>query len=223
MFTALDLANRALIVLGEPRLTGFDQGGSVAALINDVLPATLRQFLKEDDWAWARKRAELTEDTALTHFSGFDYAYDLPSDMLQPRLIYGDNELELVYEIEGAHLFTDYAPFTNSDGTFPRIVYTADCLTDTVGDGTGYATLTTGYETLIPPEWAKAFGYTLASEIVWGITKNPEVTQRVRTEEVFLHVTRAKQMNAITTPGYGPPELGWGDDFVPVRPQPRRT
>lgn len=218
MATALQLANRALLVLGEPRLTSFAQAGSTAALVNELFPDTFRKLLKEDDWYWARKRAWLVEDTTLTHLSQFEYAYDLPSDMLQPRSVYGADGLDVIYELDGSHLFSDYEPDDVEE--YPRMLYTADCLTMT----SGFPGLAAGYADIIPHEWVEMFAYTLAADLAWPLTRDADITQRIRGEQLYLHQVRAKQLNAAASPGYGPPDEDWGGViYDSVRRQPRRV
>jgi len=219
MATALQLANRALLVLGEPRLTNFAQAGSTAALVNELFPITFRKLLKEDDWWWARKRAWLVEDTTLTHLSQFEYAYDLPTDMLHPLSVYGEDGLEIVYELDGSHLFSNSAPDDVEE--YPRMLYTADCLTT---DTAGFPELVSGYADIIPQEWVEMFAYNLAADLAWPVTRDDKITQRIRGEQLYLHQVRAKQLNAAASPGYGPPDEDWGGViYDSVRRQPRRV
>lgn len=212
MATALELANRALRVLGEPKLTGFDDSGFKATLINDVFFTTFRKHLTEDDWFWARAREELTEDESVTNLTELEYAYDLPSDMLIPLALYDENDNLVAYRIEGDHLFTD----SNDD---PKLLYTIDCLEE---DASGYPTLTTGYADRIPDYWAESFAYTLAADIAFPISRDADLSQRIRSEGLFVAVKRAKQLNALSSPGYGEYDEDWGGHTVAQRRHPQR-
>lgn len=214
MATALELANRALRVLGEPKITGFDDTGSKAALIVDLFFTTFRKHLSEDDWYWARERAELTEDEAITNLTELEYAYDLPSDLLIPRALFDEDDNLISYRIEGDHLFTD-TPSTSS----PKMLYTVDCLE---GDGTDVLTLTTGYGDRIPDYWAESFAYTLAADLAFPITRDAELSQRIRSEGLFLANKRARELNAMSTPGYGEITEDWGGHVVAERRHPLR-
>jgi hypothetical protein len=212
MATALELANRALRVLGEPKLTGFDDTGSRAAQVVDLFFTTFRKHLSEDDWFWARARVALTEDEAVTNLTELDYAYDLPTDMLIPRELYDTDDNILYYRIEGDHLFCD------SDND-PKLVYTIDCLE---ADDDGYPTLTTGYESRIPDYWAESFAYTLAADLAFVVSRDSDLAQRNRSEGLYLANKRARELNAMSSPGYGEITEDWAGHVVAERRHPLR-
>lgn len=214
MATALELANRALRVLGEPKITGFDDTGSKAALIVDLFFTTFRKHLTEADWYWARAREELTVDAVVENLTELDYAYDLPTDMLIPIQLYDENDTPLSFRIEGDHLFTD-TPSTSS----PKLLYTVDCLE---GDATDVATLTSGYGDRIPDYWAESFAYTLAADLAFPITRDAELSQRIRSEGLYLANKRARELNAMSTPGYGEITEDWAGYVVAERRHPLR-
>ena len=109
-YTALELANLALTALAEPSLAGFDGSGSTAAKGNQLFPTEFRALLKREgaDWYWARKFAELTEDTVLTHYTGWDYVYDLPADLLVVQHVFGYELTDLIWERQDDHLMTAF-------------------------------------------------------------------------------------------------------------------
>lgn len=209
--TALELANRALRVLGEPKLTGFDDSGSKATTINDLFPSTFRKHLTDDDWFWARARALLVVVTGLTHYTEYEYAYLLPYRMLIPIEVYDSNDARVPYRIEGEYLYCD--------DDAPRILYTINCLTT---DSSGYPELVTGYGDLIPDYWAESFAYTLAADIAFPITRDGDLAQRIRSEGLFLANKRARELNAKSSPGYGEITEDWGGHLVAERRHPLR-
>jgi hypothetical protein len=211
-YTALELANLALTALGEPNLTGFDDSGHTASKVNQLFPMEFRALLKREgaDWYWAVKVAELAEDESHTHYTGWDYAYDPPSDLLRPINIFDFESQPISWEFKDSHFLADYEPFTDADSNvFPRLWYIADALTDTVGDGSGYPALATGYGAKLPDEWANAFAARLAWKLSPSITKNEKKTDKLRQDYMFVALPEAERINAIMSPGYGPPEDGW--------------
>ncbi len=209
-YTALQLANLALRAVGEPSLAGFDDAGSVAGHVNALFPKEFRALLKLDDWYWARKVVELTEDTDLTHYTEWDYAFDLPTDLLQIQNAIDFTGNQIIWELQDNHLMTNDRAYTDSDSNvYPRMWYTADTLTDTVGDGTGYPELVTGYEDLLPDDWANAFVGRLAWRLAKPITREMKLSKDLRDEYLAIHLPEAKRVNATATPGYGPPTDDW--------------
>jgi|GEM_PF-5818681 len=206
--TTLELANRALRILGEPKLSSFADNGSVSAVINDLFEQTFNLMLKEEDWYWARKRAELVEDTLLTHYSEWEYVFDLPTDLLQIRSVTNQIKEEIPYEVEQGHLFTNFPAFTDADGNnYPRMLYTAKVL----DSGSVEPDLLSGYADTMTPEFEKAFAARLALEACMTVTKDQQMLQTVR-GEYFLSLQRAAQLNAIAQPGFGAREYDdWSD------------
>jgi len=212
MATALELANRALRVLGEPKLTSFDDTTATCTIVKDVFFTTFRKHLTEDDWFWARVRAELTEDEAVENLTELEYAYDLPADMLIPRALYDENDNLIAYRIEGEHLFTD----SNDD---PKMVYTVDCIETTTLLN---PQISSDYADRIPDYWAESFAYTLAADIAFPISRDRDLAQQIRSEGLFLAIKRAKELNSLSEPGYGDVQADWGGYLVAQRRHPSR-
>lgn len=213
MATALELANRALRVLGEPKLSSFADTSSTCTILKDLFFTTFRKHLTEDDWYWARARAELTEDETVENLTELEYAYDLPSDILIPRAFYDENDNLIAYRIEGDHLFTD------SDDD-PKLVYTVDCIEEATS--TLYPAILAAYQDRIPDYWAESFAYTLAADMAFPVSRDRALAQAIRSEGLFLAIKRAKELNAKSEPGYGDIQPDWGGYVVASRRHPTR-
>lgn len=59
--TALDLANRALRILGEPKITALSSTGSVPGVISDMFFDAFFEVMSEDDWYFLTKRAVISD------------------------------------------------------------------------------------------------------------------------------------------------------------------
>lgn len=110
-----DLANQALGIIGETRITSLDDPSAVAQTVKLFWPRVRDAVLRAHDWNCARARVTLV---AITNPAAEDwtYAYQLPPDCLMVRRIAG---------------YTEHPPFSLEGRTFlcdikdAKIVYTA--------------------------------------------------------------------------------------------------
>lgn len=128
MQTETDIANSALIAVGQPQITSLDQASTAARLCATLYPRHRDALLREFDWNCARAQdslAALDETPAHT----WTYAYQLPADCLALRGIEADttdrdyNARMQPWEIQGRRVLSNV-------GAPLGIVYTR-ALTDT--------------------------------------------------------------------------------------------
>jgi hypothetical protein len=124
-----DLANFALGLVAEQRITSLTDDSEPARLCNLHLANTVREVLRGGLWRCARKRAVLTQNAVAPAF-GWHYSYPLPPDFLRAVSL---NETEpqdiedTLWEIEGKELLTD-------ENT-ASLIYISDVTTQTGGAG----------------------------------------------------------------------------------------
>ncbi|WP_461210079.1 hypothetical protein [Desulfocurvus sp. DL9XJH121] len=96
------ILSRALMELGEDRITSADQDTERARVVAEVYEDERDALLQEHPWHFAIARAGLARLSAAPAF-GFGAAFSLPSDCLQVL----STEPEAVYAVEGGALLTD--------------------------------------------------------------------------------------------------------------------
>jgi hypothetical protein len=98
-----DIANSALFLLGQSRVSTIDESSKNASLCKAAYEYCRDEVLRMTPWSCARKRESLVALSTAPVFA-FAYAYQLPSDFV--RLIVADTE-EAPFEIVGKTIETD--------------------------------------------------------------------------------------------------------------------
>lgn len=205
--TALDIANLALFELGEPVMSSWSDSGQAAAKMLQVFKKEFRSMLKapEVEWLWARRYAELTQDSVLTHYTEWDYVYDPPSDLLVILDVYDPNSMSIIWELVDDHIMCDYEPYTDTDSnSYPRIAYTADPFT-AASDPTFESWVS------VPDEFANAVAVRIAWKMAKPLTKDSKRIEALRSEYLFIALPEAERVNAMYTPGFGEPAKDWSE------------
>lgn len=243
--TALNIANRALRILGEPKITAFSSTGSVPEVISDMFFDAFFEVMSEDAWYFLNKRAVISDhasawansevyavgdgcrhnnetynailassDTApliiepgvhasstlywetqtdrlYADYTGWDYKYDLPSDLYRALEIAPQYE----FVMEGLWLYTDYVP--DSTNLYPTLLYQVDVVSS---DGNGDPVLDSTYRTRMPAWFERAVATRLAMDTAISITGKESEYKRCRTEH-YIALQKAMDHNAMATPG----------------------
>ena len=117
--TETDIANMALIMLGQQPITSLDDSNNRAVLANKRLADVRDSVLRAHPWNSAVMRASLTADgTAPTW--GFDKRYALPADFV--RMISIEDPL-VEYKIEAGNSGSTSGNYILSDATVMKILY----------------------------------------------------------------------------------------------------
>jgi hypothetical protein len=204
MATALDIVNRALRMLGEPKLTALTDTGKSAEGAVDLFFDAWRDCQEEDDWYFFVSRALLSETTSVTHYTGYEYVYTLPSDLATPIDLYPRRTDYIIEQVSGVqYLFTDYEPDTTNE--YPRLIYQAEVLSAAT-DSTPVISAT--FTSLIPSWYTSAVAGKLAMELAYFLTEDDTVHQRMQ-QRYYINMKRARQHNAMYTPGPGPGQDLW--------------
>ena len=101
----VEIANLALMHVGDNVITSFSDGTAAANTINTVYETVRDSVLRDHTWNFAIKQATPSLD-ATAPIYGFNNRFDMPTDLL--RLIEIENNPK--YKIEGRFILTDSNP-----------------------------------------------------------------------------------------------------------------
>lgn len=106
----LDIANRALVRLGQTTLASLTEGTQAAAMVNLLLEEAVNYVSAYHHWRGTVARLQLAASTE-TPVSDFDYAYPLPNDFLSLALTEAgpavDTDTGGAWQIEGNSIVTN--------------------------------------------------------------------------------------------------------------------
>lgn len=127
MASKTDIANLALVKLGEQRIISIDDDNKKAATLKAVFDLQRDNEMRKKRWSFTIKRVKLAADVAVPTF-GYTVQFQLPTDCLR-ILSLGDFDLSAdlsdytgsnvaPYSIEGRKLMTD-VPARDASGALP--------------------------------------------------------------------------------------------------------
>lgn len=114
----VEIANSALMLLGEDPIISFDDPRTAARLLTTQYDIERRKLLRAYRWKFAMARAILAPEADAPLF-GFSYKFLLPTDCLQFVGIYDPNTpdyqinytgSDVVFKIEGRYVLCDTNP-----------------------------------------------------------------------------------------------------------------
>ncbi len=185
MASKVEIANRALQLLGAKRITSFAEDSRNGRAINAAYEPVKRALLRKHSWGCATKRIQLAADATAPAF-GKENSFPLPSDWIRSLPLdpgYQSNDDDRV--IEGRSILTD-----ESDPLDLRYIYD---ITDP-----------NEMDALFREALATAIAEALCEEITQSNTKMATVV--VAHKEA---IAEAKRANAIEKPAEQPPEDTW--------------
>jgi len=108
--TSIDIANRALVLLGGREIASFTEGTNEAKLAKNLYLSSRDYVLRAYPWASLKKRVKLTE-IAEKPVNGFDHQYQLPEDSVRVLEVHsGTKLLNDRWEVNGTAGLTDAKP-----------------------------------------------------------------------------------------------------------------
>ena len=140
--SAIQLSSNALILLGHPPISSFDEPGAGAQAASNLYEQSYLNLLTIHRWRFATKKAQLARLTAAP-LNGFTYQFQLPSDLLY--LIRKESGGD--YEIYGDRLYS------NSGTESIDYIYRVN-------------------EDNLPPYFIKAFEFFMASQLAIPVVGN---------------------------------------------------
>lgn len=169
MASKTEIANRALIKLGQPRVSNIETDSSSAAVtLNQIYSSVLQSCLQMYPWNFSVTRTDLAPDANAPSW-GFNYAFTLPTDYLQLLEVKDDVE----FRVEGGKILCD-----GEDVLY--IKYVAN-ITDTA---------------LFPPVFVEFFAQQLAIEASDRITDDDNLKANLMSQMSGI-MQRAMATNAI--------------------------
>lgn len=86
----LDLYNRALDLLGEPRLAHLSQARLARYALDDAYTFVLSECLEQGMWLFAMRTVAASSTALPTPDFGFAYAYTIPADIIHTYMLFRD-------------------------------------------------------------------------------------------------------------------------------------
>jgi len=99
----IDLISKALVLVGERPLNSLSDNRYGATVGANLFEMLYENELQSNRWRFAMTKKALSQLVA-SPLNQWQYAYQLPSDMLLPVGVY---PVDLEYEIYGDHLYSD--------------------------------------------------------------------------------------------------------------------
>ena len=169
--SAIDIASRALVLIGAEPITSFDSSSTEALVATNMYEDTVRAMLSTARWRFA------TEQSVLNQLSDvptgrFDIAHQLPSNLLVLHgITINDNLIE--FTVYGDKVFSDT---TSSDTLVADFTFRAD-------------------EVDFPSYFSLALQYSLASIFATSIARDDRLMQLMETKANLL-MAKARNIDA---------------------------
>ena len=169
--SAIDIASRALVLIGAEPITSFDSSSTEALVATNMYEDTVRATLAASRWRFATEQAELNQ-LSDTPTGRFDIAHQLPSNLL---VLHGVtiNDRLIDYTVYGDKVFSDST--------------TTDTL---IADYTYRAT-----EDNFPSYFSLALEYALASIFSTSIARDEGLMQVIEAKAQQL-MSKARNLDA---------------------------
>ena len=169
--SAIDIASRALVLIGAEPITSFDSSSTEALVASNMYEDTVRATLATARWRFATEQAVLNQLTD-TPTGRFDIAHQLPSDLLILHAVTINDRL-IEYTVYGDKVFSDST--------------TADTL---IADYTFRAE-----EVNFPSYFSLALQYSLASIFATSIARDDRLMQIMETKANML-MAKARNLDS---------------------------
>ena len=169
--SAIDIASRALVLVGAEPITSFGSSSTEALVATNLYEDTVRATLSTARWRFATEQAVLNQLTD-TPTGRFDIAHQLPSDLL---VLHGVtvNDTLIEYTVYGDKVFSDS---TSADVLIADFTFRAD-------------------EANFPSYFSLALQYTLASMFATSIARDDRLMQMMETKATML-MAKARNLDA---------------------------
>lgn len=147
MASDIDIASNALVRIGVPPISSFEEGGAAGQAASNLYEPTVRDLLSKTRWRFAAAKRQLAQLTAKP-LNEWQYAYQLPSDMI------------LIYKVVNNDAYEIYEDKLYTNASTCEIDY-----------------LSRVSESLFPPYFQMVCEYKLASEFALIVTSNRPLSE----------------------------------------------
>jgi len=169
--SAIDIASRALVLIGAEPITSFDSSSTEALVATNMYEDTVRAMLSTARWRFATEQAVLNQLSDVPT-GRFDIAHQLPSNLLVLHgVTVNDNLIE--FTVYGDKVFSDA---TSSDSLVADFTFRAD-------------------EVDFPSYFSLALQYSLASIFATSIARDDRLMQLMETKANQL-MAKARNIDA---------------------------
>ena len=169
--SAIDIASRALVLIGAEPITSFDSSSTEALVATNMYEDTVRAMLSTARWRFATEQAVLNQLSDVPT-GRFDIAHQLPSNLLVLHgVTVNDNLIE--FTVYGDKVFSDT---TSSDTLVADFTFRAD-------------------EVNFPSYFSLALQYSLASIFATSIARDDRLMQMMETKANQL-MAKARNIDA---------------------------
>lgn len=187
MAADVDLANQALVHVGDAPITALDDASLRARVVNLSFWDVADDLMAEHPWNFNKFRSEVLATDFDTPNFEYAYRYALPTDPWALRVLRPDDD-DRLWKVEGRFLLSDSAPMS--------ILY--------LGRVTDIGAW--------PPPFKTAFVYHLARRIAYPLTKSIQLA-RDMAELAQIETRRARSLNGLE----GPPIITTSTVLTDVR------
>ena len=169
--SAIDIASRALVLIGAEPITSFDSSSTEALVATNMYEDTVRAMLSTARWRFATEQAVLNQLSDVPT-GRFDIAHQLPSNLL---VLHGVtiNDRLIDFTVYGDKVFSDS---TSSDTLVADFTFRAD-------------------EVDFPSYFSLALHYSLASIFATSIARDDRLMQLMETKANQL-MAKARNIDA---------------------------
>ena len=169
--SAIDIASRALVLIGAEPITSFDSSSTEALVATNMYEDTVRAMLSTARWRFATEQSVLNQLTDVPT-GRFDIAHQLPSNLL---VLHGVtiNDRLIEFTVYGDKVFSDS---TTSDTLVADFTFRAD-------------------EVDFPSYFSLALQYSLASIFATSIARDDRLMQLMETKANQL-MAKARNIDA---------------------------
>ena len=169
--SAIDIASRALVLIGAEPITSFDSSSTEALVATNMYEDTVRAMLSTARWRFATEQAVLSQLSDVPT-GRFDIAHQLPANLLVLHgVTINDNLID--FTVYGDKVFSDS---TTSDTLVADFTFRAD-------------------EVDFPSYFSLALQYSLASIFATSIARDDRLMQLMETKANQL-MAKARNIDA---------------------------
>lgn len=198
MASKTDIFNRAIVILGEERITDPTQDVKAARELSAVWDTTRQALLRGYRWGFAMKRAQLAA-LAAAPLTQFDFQYQMPAGFLRLDFV-GDYFVGLSMTDYRTGDESEYALANGAAGTVLETNLGAPLSIRYVAD----ITVPTYYDAL----FTEALAAKLAVDVGWTLTKSQAAVGIARAA-FQAAITAAIAVGAIERPPVQQPDNSW--------------
>tara|TARA_Y100001937_G_scaffold103551_1_gene142806 strand:+ start:604 stop:1191 length:588 start_codon:yes stop_codon:yes gene_type:complete len=169
--SAIDIASRALVLIGAEPITSFDSGSNEAVVASNMYEDVIRASLSSARWRFATEQAVLNQLTD-TPTGRFAIAHQLPADTIIVHTITVNDNL-VDFTVYGDKVFSQQ---TSSDTLIADFTFRAN-------------------ENTFPSYFTLAVEYSLASIFATSIARDDRLMNMIETKAQQL-MAKAKNLDA---------------------------